>query len=220
MREGDCGAWAVARAAPPLSCPFHAHGRRPRGKVACWASSSSSYSPPTSLFRVSPLKCAPPSPPHPTLLRRRSASRHTTAVRRRARVQHGDDALCSLHCRVLPVATNYQPLGPRITMFLASRDAGASAQLLVLSLVDAKWCQTLVIIGGAANGFGAACLWTGQGRLVLEWSDGGDVASLFAVFWGSSTAPRCSAVCSRTSLLAHRLEETRQLWPSSWCSSC
>jgi MFS family permease len=32
-------------------------------------------------------------------------------------------------------------------------------------------------------GVGAAMLWTAQGRLVLEWSDGTDAARLYGIFW-------------------------------------
>ena len=42
----------------------------------------------------------------------------------------------------------------------------------------------VIILGGAINGIGAALLWTAQGRLMLQYSDGGsDSARIFAIFW-------------------------------------
>jgi hypothetical protein len=41
----------------------------------------------------------------------------------------------------------------------------------------------LVVLGGGVNGVGAALLWTGQGRLMLQYSDGNDSGRIFAIFW-------------------------------------
>ena len=91
-------------------------------------------------------------------------------------------AVFTVACFVSPPIVN--KLGPRLSIFLGVLGYGCLvASSLLLSLVDAEWCKTLVILGGAAEGVGAACLWTGQGRLILEWSDGTDAAHLFAVFW-------------------------------------
>jgi hypothetical protein len=54
------------------------------------------------------------------------------------------------------------------------------ASLLYYLDVVAQWA---VIAGGAVNGVGAALLWTAQGRLMLQYSDGTDSGRIFAIFW-------------------------------------
>lgn len=41
----------------------------------------------------------------------------------------------------------------------------------------------IVILGGIFNGLGAALLWTAQGRLIMQYSDGTDNGFLFSIFW-------------------------------------
>jgi len=89
-------------------------------------------------------------------------------------------AVFTVSCFPAPAITN--KLGPRVTMFLGIMGyavlVGASL-LYYLGLVG----QWAVIAGGAVNGVGAALLWTAQGRLMLQYSDGTDSGRIFAIFW-------------------------------------
>ena len=85
-------------------------------------------------------------------------------------------------CFASPTVTNV--LGAQATLTLGVLGYGALvAASLLLSIVRTWWTEAIVIGGGAVLGVGAACLWTAQGRLLLEWADGHDQAALFSVFW-------------------------------------
>ena len=43
--------------------------------------------------------------------------------------------------------------------------------------------EPLIIFGGALLGLGAGLLWTAQGRLILQYSDGTNTGHLFSIFW-------------------------------------
>ena len=90
-------------------------------------------------------------------------------------------------CFLSPSVTNV--LGPRTTLGLGVLGyAALVAASLVYALVREPWCDTLVVCGGGVLGVGAACLWTAQGRLLLEWADGSEQASNFAIFWACFNA--------------------------------
>jgi len=91
-------------------------------------------------------------------------------------------ATFTLACFVAPAVTNR--LGPRLTLFLGALGyAALVAASLLLAIVGAPWCRGVVVLGGGVLGVGAALLWTAQGRLMLEYSDGTDQGRLFAIFW-------------------------------------
>ncbi|EOD30682.1 hypothetical protein EMIHUDRAFT_232475 [Emiliania huxleyi CCMP1516] len=91
-------------------------------------------------------------------------------------------ATFTLACFVAPAVTN--TLGPRLTLFLGALGyAALVAASLLLAIVGAPWCRGVVVLGGGVLGVGAALLWTAQGRLMLEYSDGTDQGRLFAIFW-------------------------------------
>ena len=89
-------------------------------------------------------------------------------------------AVFTVVCFAAPPVTNM--LGAQLTMFIGIVGYAMlvlAALLYNLELVG-SWC---VIAGGACTGVGAALLWTGQGRLMLEYSDGTDAGHIFAIFW-------------------------------------
>ena len=96
----------------------------------------------------------------------------------------------TLSCFFAPAVTN--KLGARLTLFLGSLGyATLVAASLLLAVVGEPWCRPFVVLGGGVLGIGAALLWTAQGRLMCEWSDGSDQGKLFAIFWALFN---CSAV--------------------------
>jgi hypothetical protein len=48
---------------------------------------------------------------------------------------------------------------------------------------DSTEYDWIVIAGGVCCGIGAALLWTAQGRLIMQYSDGSDNGFLFSIFW-------------------------------------
>ena len=63
----------------------------------------------------------------------------------------------------------------------------SGAAFAYAALGEPRWTRTLVVCGGAANGLGAAVLWTAQGRILLDAAARDprhDVGELFAAFWG------------------------------------
>uniref|UniRef100_A0A7S2WEB7 Major facilitator superfamily (MFS) profile domain-containing protein n=1 Tax=Rhizochromulina marina TaxID=1034831 RepID=A0A7S2WEB7_9STRA len=89
-------------------------------------------------------------------------------------------AVFTVFCFLAPSVTN--KLGTRFTMFLGVLGYAAlvAASLVYLLGLVGRW---LVILGGAVNGVGAAFMWTAQGRLMLQYSDGTDSGRIFAIFW-------------------------------------
>eukprot|EP00518_Triparma_eleuthera_P008779 CAMPEP_0182478344 /NCGR_PEP_ID=MMETSP1319-20130603/32348_1 /TAXON_ID=172717 /ORGANISM="Bolidomonas pacifica, Strain RCC208" /LENGTH=450 /DNA_ID=CAMNT_0024679671 /DNA_START=204 /DNA_END=1553 /DNA_ORIENTATION=- len=83
---------------------------------------------------------------------------------------------------VSPSVTN--KLGAKMTMFWGTVGyAGlVAASLLYFENLDKK-LDYVVILGGVSCGLGAALLWTAQGRLIMQYSDGTDNGHLFSIFW-------------------------------------
>ena len=77
----------------------------------------------------------------------------------------------TIFCFLAPSIVN--KIGTRFSMFLGILGYGAlvCASLLYYLDVVGQW---LVVVGGGMNGAGAALLWTAQGRLMLQYSDGTD----------------------------------------------
>eukprot|EP00126_Sphaerothecum_destruens_P013316 Sdes_comp22788_c0_seq1m21186 len=73
-------------------------------------------------------------------------------------------------------------LGCRVTMMIGTFGYGA---LVAVGLVffETGFSNGLVIFGGALCGIGAALLWTGQGRLILQYSTNENRGTNFAIFW-------------------------------------
>ena len=89
-------------------------------------------------------------------------------------------AVFTVFCFPAPAICN--KLGTRATMFLGVVGYAAlvaASLLFYLGVID-SWG---VILGGGINGVGAALLWTAQGRLMLQYSDGTDAGRIFAIFW-------------------------------------
>tara|TARA_B110000305_G_C19418187_1_gene629241 strand:- start:51 stop:1094 length:1044 start_codon:yes stop_codon:yes gene_type:complete len=93
----------------------------------------------------------------------------------------------TVFCFVSPAITN--KLGCKNAMFFGVL---GYACLVLASLVyfldrenhpNSETYQSVVLIGASLLGVGAALLWTGQGRLILQYSDGSDGGTLFSVFW-------------------------------------
>lgn len=87
-------------------------------------------------------------------------------------------------CFVAPSVTN--KVGCRFTMFLGILGyAALVAVSLYVSLHpgDPAFDNVIICLGGAVCGMGAALLWTAQGRLIMEYSNGTDGGRLFALFW-------------------------------------
>ena len=72
--------------------------------------------------------------------------------------------------------------GSKNTMFLGVLGYAAlvGASLIYFLEMAGDW---IVILGGVACGIGAALLWTAQGRLIMQYSDGTDNGYLFSIFW-------------------------------------
>ena len=92
-------------------------------------------------------------------------------------------AVFTAACFAAPAITNV--CGPRLTLFCGSLGYAA---LVLTSLILAlfgthPWTEALVIFGGGCCGLGAALLWTAQGRMMMEWSNGSDQGEIFAIFW-------------------------------------
>jgi len=91
----------------------------------------------------------------------------------------------TIACFISPSITN--KLGCKNTMFFGVLGyAGLVLSSLIYFLTDEdnrpdiEW---LVQLGGCCCGLGAALLWTAQGRLILQYSDGSDGGTLFSIFW-------------------------------------
>ena len=81
-----------------------------------------------------------------------------------------------------PSVTN--KLGAKMTMFLGTIGYGGlvAASLVYFENLEEK-LDCVVILGGVSCGLGAALLWTAQGRLIMQYSDGTDNGHLFSIFW-------------------------------------
>lgn len=81
-----------------------------------------------------------------------------------------------------PSVTN--KLGAKMTMFWGTIGyAGlVAASLIYFENLDSSF-DYVVILGGISCGLGAALLWTAQGRLIMQYSDGTDNGHLFSIFW-------------------------------------
>ena len=92
-------------------------------------------------------------------------------------------AMFSVACLFAPAVTNI--LGPRRTLgvgVLSYVPIPVSTLLFVTYGTDG--CRTLVVLAGAISGAGGACMWTAQGRLMLEAASvSGDPATSFGIFW-------------------------------------
>ena len=76
-------------------------------------------------------------------------------------------ATFTVACLFAPAVTN--TLGPRPTLglgVLSYVPIPVATLLLVTQKQD--WCRVLVILAGMLSGAGGACMWTAQGRLMLE----------------------------------------------------
>ena len=91
-------------------------------------------------------------------------------------------ALFTIACFISPSITN--KLGCKNTMTLGVLGYASLVAASLIKFVDGtdkyNW---LVIVGGCILGIGAALLWTAQGRLILQYSDGSDGGTLFSIFW-------------------------------------
>ena len=92
-------------------------------------------------------------------------------------------AVFTAACFAAPAITNV--CGPRVTLFFGSLGYAAlvSASLVLAMFGSHLWTEALVVFGGACCGLGAALLWTAQGRMMMEWSNGSDQGEIFAIFW-------------------------------------
>ncbi|GMH74315.1 hypothetical protein TrVE_jg11087 [Triparma verrucosa] len=83
---------------------------------------------------------------------------------------------------VSPSVTN--KLGAKMTMFWGTIGyAGlVAASLVYFENIESSF-DFVVILGGISCGLGAALLWTAQGRLIMQYSDGTDNGHLFSIFW-------------------------------------
>ena len=75
-------------------------------------------------------------------------------------------------------------LGAKMTMFWGTIGyAGlVAASLVYFENIESSF-DFVVILGGISCGLGAALLWTAQGRLIMQYSDGTDNGHLFSIFW-------------------------------------
>ena len=123
-------------------------------------------------------------------------------------------AVFTAACFIAPAITNV--LGPRFTLFLGSLGYAA---LVMASLVFAlagssAGTQALVILGGACCGLGAALLWTAQGRMMLEWSNGVDQGAIFAIFWALfNMSALVGGMLTYCYFAEHDIEDQKNLWP-------
>lgn len=93
-------------------------------------------------------------------------------------------AVFTVFCFVAPPITN--KIGSRETMFVGILGYAVLTGISLIyfeSGLDGRLAP-LVIIGGGVCGMGAALLWTAQGRLMLQYSNGNDAGQLFSIFWG------------------------------------
>jgi MFS family permease len=89
-------------------------------------------------------------------------------------------AVFTVFCFPAPAICN--KLGTRATMFLGILGYAALVATSLLYYLGAVGAWG-VVAGGGVNGVGAALLWTAQGRLMLQYSDGKDAGRIFALFW-------------------------------------
>ena len=86
-------------------------------------------------------------------------------------------------CFLSPAVTN--KVGPKMTMFFGCLGYGClvAASLFYFESGSDTKLNWVVVLGGVMNGVGAALLWTAQGRLIMQYSDGTDNGFLFSIFW-------------------------------------
>jgi len=123
-------------------------------------------------------------------------------------------AVFTAACFIAPAITNV--FGPRFTLFLGSLGYAVlvAASLALAVSGDSPFMQGLVIFGGACCGFGAALLWTAQGRMMLEWSDGGDQGAIFAVFWALfNLSALFGGLLTYFYFADHDISDQKSLWP-------
>lgn len=86
-------------------------------------------------------------------------------------------------CFVSPAITS--KLGTKLTLFLGTLGylALVAVSLLFFEADCSAAFKSILICGGAVNGAGAALLWTAQGKLILQYSDGNNNGRLFSIFW-------------------------------------
>ena len=91
-------------------------------------------------------------------------------------------ATFTIACLAAPAVTN--TLGPKPTLGLGVLSyVPIPVSSLLLATWRQEWCRVLVVIAGAISGAGGACMWTAQGRLMLEAASiSGDPARAF-IFW-------------------------------------
>lgn len=92
-------------------------------------------------------------------------------------------ATFTIACLAAPAVTN--TLGPKPTLGLGVLSyVPIPVSSLLLATWQQEWCRVLVVIAGAISGAGGACMWTAQGRLMLEAASiSGDPAKSFGIFW-------------------------------------
>lgn len=92
-------------------------------------------------------------------------------------------AVFAVFCNIAPAIVN--KWGCKLSMAIGIL---GYASLVAFSLVyfignGDEALQPLIILGGALLGVGAALLWTAQGRMILQYSDGENTGHLFSLFW-------------------------------------
>lgn len=97
-------------------------------------------------------------------------------------------AVFAIFCNVAPAVVN--KCGCKVSMAIGALGYAALVSFsLVYFLSDAdEKLEPLIIFGGALLGVGAGILWTAQGRLILQYSDGTNTGHLFSIFWRCARA--------------------------------
>ena len=123
-------------------------------------------------------------------------------------------AVFTAACFIAPAVTNV--CGSRLTLFLGTTGyASLVAASLVLALLGHRpLTDTIVNLGGAGCGIGAALLWTAQGRLMLEYSNGANQGRIFAIFWALfNLSALVGGLLTFFYFADHNIEDQASLWP-------
>lgn len=89
----------------------------------------------------------------------------------------------AIFCNISPAIVN--KIGCRLSMFIGSLGYAilVVASLFYFIMEEKSKYEYIVIIGACFLGFGASLLWTGQGKMILQYSSGDNTGLLFSIFW-------------------------------------